>query len=182
MVADPDGSWVFATDERFDLVVAISVLHHIPDYLAAVARYADVTEPGGAFISWQDPAWYSRVPRRTLLASRWAYLAWRLGQGNFALGFATRIRRLRGVLDETNVSDMSEYHVVRQGVDEDALTSLLQQRYEETTTTMYWSSQARPLHRIGLRLGLGGTFSLLARDRLPGQPQPAGGGPSATTT
>ena len=165
VVSDPDGSWVFETRDRFDLVVAISVLHHIPDYLSAVARYAEMTEEGGTFISWQDPAWYPRLPRRTLLASRWAYLAWRLGQGNFSRGFATRIRRLRGVLDETQVSDMSEYHVVRQGVNEKALGSLLREAYAETIITPYWSTQAGPLQRIGDRLGLGGTFSLVARGR-----------------
>jgi protein-L-isoaspartate O-methyltransferase len=167
VVSDPDGSWVFETDDRFDLVVAISVLHHIPDYLSTVARYADITERGGTFISWQDPAWYPRLSRRTLLAQRSGYLAWRLGQGNFSRGFATRIRRFRGVLDATQVSDMSEYHVVRQGIDEEALESLLGQRYAETMTTMYWSTQADLLQRIGDRLGLGGTFFLVARDRLP---------------
>ena len=165
VVSDPDGRWVFDTGDRFDLVVAISVLHHIPDYLSAVARYVDVTEPGGTFMSWQDPAWYPRLSRRTLLASRSAYLAWRLGQGNFSRGFATRIRRLRGVLDETQVSDMSEYHVVRKGVDEKALESLLRGRYAETIITSYWSTQAGPLQRIGDRLGLGGTFSVVARGR-----------------
>ena len=167
VVFDANGLWVFDTDDRFDLVVAISVLHHIPDYLAAVARYADVTEAGGSFISWQDPSWYPRQSRRTLLASRAAYLAWRLGQGNLSRGLSTRIRRLRGILDEMQVSDMSEYHVVRRGVDEDALASLLRQRYAETITTTYWSTQAGPLQTIGRHLRLGGTFALLARDRLP---------------
>ena len=170
VVLDADGSWVFEMDDRFDLVVAISVLHHIPDYVAAVSRYADVTEAGGTFVSWQDPAWYPRLSRKSLLASRSAYLVWRLGQGNFSRGLATRIRRLRGIFDETNVSDMSEYHVVRQGVDEEALISLMHKRYAEAITTMYWSTQAGPLQSIGERLGLGGTFSLVARDRFRGAP------------
>lgn len=34
-------------DGSFDLVAAFSVLHHIPDYLGAVAEMARVTRPGG---------------------------------------------------------------------------------------------------------------------------------------
>jgi SAM-dependent methyltransferase len=34
-------------DESFDLVATYSVLHHIPDYLVAVAEMARVTRPGG---------------------------------------------------------------------------------------------------------------------------------------
>ena len=34
-------------DESFDLVATYSVLHHIPDYLAAVAEMARVCRPGG---------------------------------------------------------------------------------------------------------------------------------------
>ena len=165
VIHDKDGAWVFATDELFDLVVAISVLHHIPDYIGAVARYADVTAPGGTFVSWQDPLWYSRLTRRTRLASRSAYLLWRVGQGDLARGFKTQFRRMRGVLDETQVSDMSEYHVVRQGVDEQALASLLRARYSETRLTTYWSTQAGPLQHAGERLGMTGTFSIVSRGR-----------------
>jgi hypothetical protein len=68
---------------------------------------------------------------------------------------------------------MSEYHVVRQGVDEEALKTLLRQRYAETTMMEYWSTQAGPLQRLGQRLGLHGTFSLVARDRL-GDASPIG--------
>jgi SAM-dependent methyltransferase len=164
---DPEAAWVDTTDDRFDLVVAISVLHHIPDYLGAVSRYVDVTEPGGTFVSWQDPMWYARVPRRSLLSAQAAYLAWRLGQGNLARGLRTRLRRIRGVWDETEVSDMSEYHVVRQGVDELALMSLLRARYAEVQLTTYWSTQAASLQRAGERLGMTGTFSTVARGRVP---------------
>ena len=169
VVHDPDATWVDGTTDRFDLVVAISVLHHIPDYLSAVSRYADITEPGGAFISWQDPMWYPRLSKGSLLAARASYFAWRFGQGNFKRGFGTRVRRIRGVLDEAEVSDMSEYHVVRNGVDEQALQSLLRARYAETELRRYWSTQADILQRAGERLGINCTFSLSARGRLDDQ-------------
>jgi 2-polyprenyl-3-methyl-5-hydroxy-6-metoxy-1,4-benzoquinol methylase len=166
VVDDFDGSWVSETDDRFDLVVAISVLHHIPDYLAAVSRYADITEPGGDFLSWQDPLWYARVPRQTLIASKAAYFAWRVGQGNLLRGLATRLRRLRGILDEDQVSDMSEYHVVRNGVDEEALAALVASAFSETRMIRYWSTQGGLLQRAGDRLRLESTFALVARGRL----------------
>lgn len=165
VVHDPEASWADTTLDRFDLVVAISVLHHIPDYLGAVSRYVDITQPGGTFISWQDPMWYARVPKGSRLSAQAAYLAWRLGQGNLSRGLRTRWRRIRGVWDEGEVSDMSEYHVVRQGVDELALMALLRARYAETHLTTYWSTQAGPLQRVGERLGMTGTFSAVARGR-----------------
>jgi SAM-dependent methyltransferase len=165
VVHDADGSWTMATADLFDLVVCISVLHHIPDYLRAVSRYAAMTKPGGSFVSWQDPLWYSRLPTSSLLFSRIAYLGWRVGQGNLSRGIATRIRRLRGIYDETRLEDMSEYHVVRQGVDEESLTSLLVKNYREASTSRYWSTQASAFQRVGEVLGVANTFSLLARNR-----------------
>jgi hypothetical protein len=168
IVDDAGGTWVFKAATQFDLVVA-TVLHHIPDYLAAVARYADLTEPGGSFIRWQDPIWYSHQPPATLAASRVAYLAWRITQGNLRRGLATGIRRLCGRLDESNVSDMSEYHVVRLGVDESALMHLLRARYAQTNLIAYWSTQSAALQRVGDWLGLRDTFALVARGRLAKQ-------------
>ena len=47
-----------------------------------------------------------------------SYYLWRLTQGHWLHGFADHLRRLRGILDETKIADMVEYHVVRDGVDE----------------------------------------------------------------
>jgi SAM-dependent methyltransferase len=173
VVYDPEAKWVDATTERFDLVVAISVLHHIPDYLAAVARYAEVTEPGGAFVSWQDPLWYPRRSRPSLLTARAAYASWRVRQGNLRRGLNTSKRRIRGVLDEAEVSDMSEYHVVRQGVDEIALLALLRRRYEDVQVESYWSTQDSLLQEIGDRIGLTSSFSIRAQGRLTADHDPA---------
>lgn len=40
-----DLSW--ASNELFDMVVTYSVLHHVPDYLAAVKEFVRVIKPGG---------------------------------------------------------------------------------------------------------------------------------------
>jgi trans-aconitate methyltransferase len=167
VVADTEGRWASETDQHFDLVVAISVLHHIPDYLGAVARYIELIVEGGTFLSWQDPAWYPRQSRSGLIAARTAYFAWRLGQGHVLRGIATRVRRLRGILDESDPSDMTEYHVVRNGLDDLALLSALRHHFDHVEVVRYWSTQAGPLQHLGDRLHLGGTFGLRARGRRP---------------
>ena len=104
VVHDEEGTWSFGTSRTFDAVLCLSVLHHIPDYLSAVNRYVDITRPGGAFVSWEDPLWYSRLPKSQRLAAQAAYYSWRIGAvrihtGRALRGVATLSRRLRGVLD-----------------------------------------------------------------------------------
>jgi hypothetical protein len=96
-----------------------------------------------------------------------AYYAWRLGQGDLTKGVGTRLRRARGVLDESNPADMVEYHVVRDGVDDVALQQLLEGAFRSTELWTYWSTQAPLLQSGGSRLGARTTFGLTGRDRLP---------------
>ncbi len=46
-VVDLDLSTESAPDDRFDLVVTVQTLHHIPDVDAVLAGFADLLEPGG---------------------------------------------------------------------------------------------------------------------------------------
>ncbi|MFI5677336.1 class I SAM-dependent methyltransferase [Streptomyces cellulosae] len=161
---DPEGKQIFRS-EPVDAVVCISVLHHIPDYLGAVHRLVGRTAPGGAFLSMQDPLWYPRRSQLSMNTDRGAYLLWRLGQGELRRGLATRVRRLRGRYDESNEADMSEYHVVRQGVDEAALQEILAPAFQEVQTQRYWSTQSGVLQALGERFAPPTTFGLLARNR-----------------
>jgi SAM-dependent methyltransferase len=43
-------------DDSFDLVATYSVLHHVPDYCAAVAEMARVTRPGGVIFIDHEPS------------------------------------------------------------------------------------------------------------------------------
>ncbi len=162
---DPDGTWAMLTDETFDAVVCLSVLHHIPDYLAAVRRYSEITRVGGVFVSWQDPIQYDRVPAYQRRAALISYYLWRLTQGKWLHGFATVLRRLRGVLDETKIADMVEYHVVRDGVDEKALEALLSSHYDYVTVERYWSTQGSHFQSWGERHGFESTFGVIAQGR-----------------
>lgn len=165
VVHDPTGKWLTQSGSIFDAVVCISVLHHIPDYLGFLGAAFRQIEPGGAFVSWQDPLYYPRQSRMNLGAERVAYFSWRLAQGQLGRGFSTRLRRLRGHLDEHNPADMVEYHVVRDGVDEMAILSLGKRFFESTEMITYWSTQSAGLHRLGQRLDLKSTFGMAFTQR-----------------
>lgn len=129
----------------------------------------------GAFASFPDPLWYPRRSRANLLADRASYFACRLGRGKLISGAATRLRRLRGVYDQSNPADMVEYHVVRQGCDEEALSELLARHFDKVELWRYWSTQSAVLQRLGTRFAAPTTFGLSARDRRLGRPARAAG-------
>ena len=164
VVLDSDGQWLSHTSESFDLVVCISVLHHIPDYVSFLDLAFQKTLPGGGFVTWQDPLWYPRRSRSNLALDKGAYFAWRLGQGEISRGISTRARRLRGVMDESNPSDMVEYHVVRNGVDEQAVVRLASKYFNDAQMRLYWSTQSRLLQAAGGRTRFKTTFGVIATD------------------
>ncbi len=161
VVHDEGGEFLLDQAERWDLAVLISVVHHIPDYLAFFGQLQDVVAEGGAIFSVQDPLWYPRRSRASHLASRATYFWWRLGQGNYRRGLATRLRRVKGGYSETAESDLVEYHVVRQGVDEEALRALLSEEFDVEVFT-YWSTQSPLLHRALERSRLRSDFGVEA--------------------
>jgi SAM-dependent methyltransferase len=168
IIEDPDGS-AASCGGPVDVVVCVSVLHHIPDYLSAVGGMLSRVTTGGAFVSFQDPLWY---PRRTTLSrfiDRAAYLSWRITQGEFSRGVATTARRIQGKLDESREADMTEYHVVRNGIDEEALASLLSSRFASVIMKPYWSSQGHLAQTIGSRAFSPNTFALVAEGAVASQ-------------
>ncbi|MCU1656194.1 MAG: Methyltransferase type 12 [Pseudonocardiales bacterium] len=165
LLFDADGDAAFADGGTYDLVLCVSVLHHIPDYFTFVRRVIDIIEPGGSFASFQDPLYYPRRTWAGVKADRVLYLGWRIHQGNWRHGFATQLRRFRGVLDDENPSDLVEYHVVRNGVDEQGLTELLRSSFGDVELWRYFSTQGRWLQAWGQRLGVPTTFGLIATSR-----------------
>lgn len=140
---------------------------HIPDYLSFLERLTGLIAPGGTIFTVQDPLYYPRMSGLAHRADRAAYLTWRLFQGNYARGLATRIRRVRGVYADTEESDLVEYHVVRDGVDEEAIKTLLGSSFDDVEIFRYWSSQAPLLQRLGDRTPLQTTFGIEATGRRP---------------
>lgn len=119
---DPDGTFASLGDRRFAILLYASVLHHIPDYLTAMANACDRhLAPGGTLLTLQDPLWYPSLPPGVHSASEAMYLSWRVTRGGLLRGLASRTRRLRNDLRPDEPADMVEYHVVRDGVDQDSI-------------------------------------------------------------
>lgn len=161
VLLDPDGNEPFRCDARFDLILLISVIHHIPDYIDTITRLCDeVLNEQGSILSFQDPLWFPRQSRWSRLTSSVLYLAWRLSQGEFRRGLQTRLRRTTGNFDESNPSDMVEYHAVRQGVDDQALYDLLAQRFERVDFDRYFSTQSPVFQKFGSKFLPDNTFGI----------------------
>lgn len=164
---DTDGHAPFRENAQYDVILLISVIHHIPDYLDVITRLCDtVLRTGGAVVTFQDPLWYPRQTRSARALSWGSYFAWRLTQGELRRGLATRWRRLRGNYSETEPSDLVEYHVVRDGVDDSELHDLFQERFKDVEIDRYFSTQSPRIHAFGEKHLPVNTFGLLARGRL----------------
>lgn len=160
-VFDADGT-LSEVRGQYSLVLCVSVLHHVPDYLSFLRRATGRLVSGGSLLSLQDPLWYPTVSRPSRLLDRSGYCLWRLAQGNLRRGLGTLTRRVRGRYDESNPSDMVEYHVIRQGVDETAVQEQLGSSFETVSLLDYWSNQSSVCQRLGDRWALRNTFGVSA--------------------
>lgn len=166
VVVDSDGDEAFRFGRRFDVVLFISVIHHIPDYLDLLDRLtSEVVESHGSLVCFQDPLWYPRQSRMATTLSWFSYFAWRVPNGDIRRGLATRWRHARGIRNDS-ISDTVEYHVVRSGVDDEAIVRLLNPRFENVHKDTYFSTQSAFFQRIGSDRFPANTFSIVASGRL----------------
>lgn len=161
---DASGTDSLALTQSFDLTVCVSVLHHIPDYLKFIENLVAKVDQGGSFYSVQDPCLYSRMPPLTRRIQMTAYFAWRLTQGKYGRGAMTRLRRLRHEYNDSP-SDLVEYHVVRDGLDEQAIHALLRPLFEDVELFSYWSTQSAVLQNLGARTAMRTNFGVRASHR-----------------
>ena len=150
---------------HFDVVSHVSMLHHIPDYLALLQASALAVAKGGALLTFQDPLRYDRLPPGHYVAGQALYIPWRLTEGRVLEGIRNRIRRTRGIFLENNLDDQGEYHFHRNGVDSDAILAQLRPDFAQTEIEIYFSSHARLAQWVGERLRLRSTFGILATGR-----------------
>ncbi len=148
--------------EGHSLVVCVSLLHHIPDYTRSLARITDRLARGGSLLALEEPLWYPRVGAMTRTFDRGAYLLWRIGQGKVREGLASMRRRLRGIPLEAERDRIVYYHVVRHGVDEEALRRSLVHRFEHVETFRYWSNHLSVARRPAELMRLTNTFGIRA--------------------
>jgi SAM-dependent methyltransferase len=151
---------------RFDVVSHVSMLHHIPDYLALLRASAGAVAKGGALLTFQDPLRYDRLPRGHYLAGQVFYIPWRLTEGHVLQGIGNRIRRTRGIYLAENQDDQEEYHFHRNGVDSAAILAQLGPDFAQVDLEIYFSSHARLAQWMGERMRIHSTFGILATNRL----------------
>lgn len=158
---DGDGDLAALRDDQFSAALYASVLHHIPDYCKSIDDVLDRLLPGGALITFQDPLWYPGMSRFVKALGHWLYIGWRLSQGGVLKGAAARVRRARGKFDESNPRDMVEYHVIRDGVNQEELSRRFRTRFEQFAVVPYWSAHSALGQAVGERLGVANTFAII---------------------
>jgi SAM-dependent methyltransferase len=151
------------TKDRYDIITMNSFLHHVPDYLGTIREAVKVLQPRGQFFSFQDPLRYDTLAGGSLFFSRISYFGWRLFQGGYVRGLKTRLRRIRGVYISGSEEDDGEYHVTRNGVDQDAIAKYLESDGFSCQLVPYFSTQGAPFQVIGEYLGVKNTFGIVAQ-------------------
>lgn len=106
--------------------------------------------------------WKPSISRRDALLSWAAYSAWRLGQGDLLGGIGRRIRRMLGFYSAESLHDNTEYHAVRDGVNQNAIRAVLAAEGLECEILEYCSFHSDTLQPLGEKLGVKNTFGLLA--------------------
>lgn len=154
---------VKAERNLYDIVVMNSFLHHIPDYLDLINRITMLIKPSGQFFSFQDPLRYDSLGVGTMVFSKLAYFSWRLAKGDLLGGWRRYVRRSRGIYLNQCVEDTAEYHVVRNGVDQDAIDTLFSENGFRCDVVRYFSTQSRIFQPLGAHLGIQNTFAIIAQ-------------------
>ncbi len=152
--------------DTYDIVVAISFLHHVPEYVSLVEKAIGAIRPCGQFLSFQDPLRYDSVGVPTLVFSRLGYFAWRVFQGDY-VGSLRRWARRRIHHHNLSCAGDEDYHVLRNGVDQDALLTLLRKHGFTCRILRYFSSQGVLFQGVGAWLRLENTFAIIAERRVP---------------
>jgi len=146
----------------YDVVVINSVLHHIPDYLGLLEQVPGLLGERGIFFSFQDPMWKASMTLRDSFLSGVAYAAWRLGRGDVFGGLWRRVRREFGVYKADSLHDNTEYHAVRGGMNQLAISQLLTNHGMRCEVTEYCSFHSTLLQPVGERLSVRNTFAIFA--------------------
>jgi 2-polyprenyl-3-methyl-5-hydroxy-6-metoxy-1,4-benzoquinol methylase len=153
----------FLTDEHYDVLVMSSCLHHIPDYLSVIQAGVNALSKNGQFFSFQDPIRYDTMGTFSRWLNKTMYFSWRIFQGDFFGGVSRRLRRARGIYLEDCPADNTEYHVVRNGVDQDKIVELLSSKGFECRVVRYFSTQGSVFQPLGSALRIQNTFAVIAK-------------------
>lgn len=149
--------------QTYDIVVANSFLHHIPDFLGMIEESLSLLSASGQFFSFQDPMRYDSIGKFNKKFTDVAYYSWRVMKGDLMGGVKRKLRRNKGVYLEESMHDNAEYHVVRNGVDQEAIEKLLNEKGFDCEIIQYFSTQSGLFQPIGRLLSVKNTFAVIAR-------------------
>jgi SAM-dependent methyltransferase len=149
--------------DQYDIIVVNSFLHHVPDYMGLLRQIIVRLTVSGQFFSFQDPLRYDSVGKFPTAFSNFAYFSWRIFKGDAVGGIKRRLRRSRGVYLPDSMYDNAEYHVNRNGVDQEAVCRFFKTQGFECDLLTYFSTQSRLFQPLGTVLGVKNTFSVVAR-------------------
>jgi len=152
--------------DTYDIIVCSSFLHHVPDYIGMIREAATLLPLHGQFFSFQDPLRYDSVGKFTMMFTSFAYFSWRILQGDVLAGIRRRCRRNRGVYLADSIYDNSDYHVTRNGVDQNAIRRFLTEQGFNCDIISYFSTQSLFFQSFGEMLGLRNTFAVVAQRRV----------------
>lgn len=147
----------------YDVVVMNAFLHHVPDYHALIRLTIPLLADHGQLFTFQDPLRYDSITKFNRTFSQAGYFSWRLFQGDIWGGFQRLARRRRGIYLEDSEFDNAEYHVTRNGVDQDSIAEMLTASGFDARIVRYFSTQGSLLQPIGEVLHLANTFGIVAR-------------------
>jgi len=150
----------------YDIIVANSFLHHLPDYLGLLREIMPLLSPHGQIFSFQDPLSYASLGTFTRAYKDAAYLSWRLSTGDVIGGLLRRLRRSREGFLEDCMEDNAEYHATRGGMDQDAILELLEGEGFDCQIKRYFSTQSTPFQKLGETWKLENTFGVIARKKV----------------
>jgi SAM-dependent methyltransferase len=148
---------------KYDIIAATSFLHHVPDYIGMIKKSLEILAPYGQFFSFQDPLRYDSCGRFTIAFSNLAYFSWRIFMGDVIGGFKRRLRRRRGVYLADSVHDNAEYHITRNGVDQDAIYGFFKTHGFDCDVLSYFSTQNSAFQHLGAIMGIRNTFAVIVR-------------------
>jgi ubiquinone/menaquinone biosynthesis C-methylase UbiE len=147
---------------KFDIIVANSFLHHIPDYMHLLRMMASAITERGIIMTFQDPMLYKSCSLRDFLFTNASYFFWRIRQKEVLSGLIRKFRRNLGIYNEDSIYDNTEYHVVRNGVNQLAIQNFLSEEGLECFTFEYGSFMSDYWQKIGDKINVKNTFAILA--------------------
>ncbi|MGH8461582.1 MAG: class I SAM-dependent methyltransferase [Stenotrophobium sp.] len=151
--------------KKYQVIVLNSFLHHVPDYMSLLTQASALLAPGGQIFTFQDPLRYDSLGPFTTLFCDFSYLSWRIFKGDVTAGIMRRLRRRRGIYLAESMHDNAEYHMTRNGVDQDAIRDFFVGQNFDCTIESYFSTQSSLFQPIGAALGIKNTFAVIARKK-----------------